>query len=125
MSDINTEVLQEDFLEEEDNIPEGMVQIEGKRKNKIVVKKSKKVETAEHNIRIALNQVVRDAGRAGIPIFTVFYTEEEGYVYNGILPEEIGTENLQKEYGKFDEFLKICLGFNKEEELKPIKVIKE
>lgn len=109
----------------EDYIPEGMMQVEGKRKKRVISQKSKKVESAEHNIKIALNQIVRDAGRAGIPIFTVFYTEEEGYVFNGILPEEIGTDNLKSEYGKFDEFLKTCIGFNKEDELKPVKIYKE
>ena len=56
-----------DFIED-NNIPEGMIQVQGKGKKKIVTKKSKKVESAEHNLRIALNQIVRDAGKAGIPI---------------------------------------------------------
>ena len=48
--------------------------------------KEKKVDTVEHSIKIALNQVIRDAGKAGIPIFTVYYTEKDGYVFGNIYP---------------------------------------
>ena len=101
-----------------------MAQIEGQREDEVVIKKSKKINSPEHAIKIALNQLVRDAGKAGIPILTIYFSlEDNGYVFNGILPEELGLEELKPQYGRFDDFLRICMGFNKEDAIKAVKTI--
>lgn len=51
----------------------------------------------------------------GIPVFTAYYVPQKGYRYKAIFPEEISNPELASEYKKFNEFLKVCIGFNKED----------
>lgn len=78
--------------------------------------KEGKTSEKEHEIKISANRLVREAGNAGIPIFVAYYSETEGYVFNGMLPEELGVES---QYGKFNEFMRTCIGFNKDEAFNP------
>lgn len=78
----------------------------------------RKVDTYEHNLKIQLNQLVKDCLEHNIPIFIAYYSDTEKYIYNGVMPEEIDKPELYHQYGKFDEFLRTCIGFNKEEALK-------
>ena len=76
----------------------------------------KSVAKKMHEIRIATNRLVKLAEETDIPIFIAcFDPQYKDYQYNALFPEEVGTEDVKSEYGKFDEFLRICIGFNKEE----------
>ena len=95
-------------------------EVSGQRENSSTpIDNSRTVNPGEHKIKIMMNELVREAAKEGIPIFGLYYSEKEGYVYNGMLPEELGVES---EYGKFNEFLRICMGFNKEEFFKTQRV---
>lgn len=96
-------------------------EVSGQRDKSPIVT-TKKSETFEHELKIALNKLVREAGAAGIPIFTAYYSQDEGYVFNGMLPEEIGTDSVKSEYGRFDQFMRICLDFNKEDAFKAERI---
>ncbi len=95
-----------------------MKMVNGERENKNSVV-TKKCNTYEHDLRIDVNKMTREAKEHGIPIFIAFYSPLDGYVYNAVLPEEVEDENLAKdlesEYGKFNKFLRICMDFNREE----------
>lgn len=82
-------------------------------------KPGSRLDTFEHNLRIQINRMVKECGENGIPIFTAYYGEHEGWVYNAIFPEEVGCE---KEYGKFNKFLAIVIGWDKEEALRQVSV---
>lgn len=82
-------------------------------------KPDSRLGTFEHDLRINLNRIVKECGENGIPIFTAYYGEHEGWVYNAIFPEEVG---LLKEYGKFNKFLAIVIGWDKEEALRQVSV---
>ncbi len=96
--------------------------VSGKRENPGA---EKKVNSYEHQLKIAVNQMVKDARKNGIPIFIAYYSPTEGYVYNGAIPESITNPeaDVSSEYGKFNAFLRVCMGYNKEEFLKS-KVVK-
>lgn len=66
-----------------------------------------------HNIKISSNQLVRLAEESKIPIFIAYYDPEKGYQYNGLFPEEIDSPDVDSEWYKFYEFLKVCISFNK------------
>ena len=51
----------------------------------------------------------------GFPVFVAYYVQGKGYQYNAQFPEEIGTPELVPEFGKFNEFLRVCMDFNKED----------
>lgn len=74
---------------------------------------------AKHELKINSNRLLKECEEAEIPIFIAYFIPGEGYVYQGLLPEEIGTENVSSEYGRFTEFLKTCIGFN-QADVKPI-----
>lgn len=82
-------------------------------------KPDSRLGTFEHSLRIQINRMVKECGENGIPIFTAYYGEHEGWVYNAIFPEEVG---LKKEYGKFNKFLAIVIGWDKEEALRQVSV---
>ena len=65
---------------------------------------------ATHDIKITTSQLVRKCENAKIPCFVAYLVPGKGYQYNAVLPEEIGVES---EYGKFQQFLKTCLDFNR------------
>ena len=67
-----------------------------------------------HEIKIATNRLVKLAEETQVPIFVAYFdSQKEDYQYNGVFPEEIGTDDVKNQYGKFYEFLKVCIGFNK------------
>lgn len=77
-----------------------------------------KMGTFEHDLKIQINKLVKECEDHGIPIFVAFYSDVEKYFFQGLMPEEIGTPEVASQYGKFDEFFKTCVGFNKEENFK-------
>lgn len=74
-----------------------------------------------HAVKIATNQLVKIAEDNDIPIFIAYYDPSRGYQYNGIFPEEIGTPDIASQYDRFLEFLKVCIGFNKEDNIPTIR----
>lgn len=68
-----------------------------------------------HAVKIATNQLVKLAEDNEIPIFIAYYDPKRGYQYNGIFPEEIENSDAESQYGRFMEFLKVCISFNKED----------
>ena len=90
-------------------------EVEGSAKRQSVV--HRKANKKEHDLKILINDMVRNAKKDGIPLFAMYYSPIEGMVYNGVIPEEI--ENPSPEvieiYGKFNDIMRICIGFNKEE----------
>lgn len=60
----------------------------------------------------------KECEQLGIPVFLALYLPEKGYRYRAVFPEEIAEEiasNVESEYGKFVNFLKVCTDFNKED----------
>ena len=68
-----------------------------------------------HAVKIAVNQLVKLAGENDIPIFIAYYDPRRGYQYNGLFPEEIEAPDVADQYGRFMEFLKICISFNRDD----------
>lgn len=68
-----------------------------------------------HDVKIGSNRLVKLAEERKIPIFVAYYDPQKGYQYDGVLPEEVQTTDSRGQYGKFIEFMKVCIGFNKEE----------
>ena len=68
-----------------------------------------------HTMKIATNALVKQGEAANIPVFTAFRDPKAGYVYNALFPEEIDDPAMEKDYGKFTRFLKVCSDFNKED----------
>ena len=69
-----------------------------------------------HNIKIEANIFKRKCKEAGVPCFLAFYHPKKGYQYAAMFPEEFPDDpELTKEYGKFKEFLRVCIDFNKED----------
>ncbi len=96
-----------------------MKEITGQKEKKEPVIK-KKVSSYEHDLKIEINKLVKKAKDEGIPTFFIYYSPEDGYVYHGCLPEEIVNKDVDvsSEYQKFYEFLRVCIGYNKDEFLK-------
>lgn len=69
----------------------------------------------EHYINMLSKDFIRKCEECGIPAFLAYYLPIKGYRYKAIFPEEIDNENVQSEYGKFNQFLKVCLGFNRKD----------
>ena len=71
-----------------------------------------------HDIKIKANQLTKECQKAGIPMFFAYYNPEkpEGkrYQYAALFPEEVAPgEEARSEMGKFKEFLRVVLGFNR------------
>ena len=91
-------------------------EVSGERENKTTVV-AKKVNTYEHTLKISVNDMVKNAKENGVPMFIAYYSPTDGYVFNGVLPEEIINEDadVSSEYGKFNAFMRICMNYNREE----------
>lgn len=89
-----------------------------------VTTESKDAKQAVHDMKIGINRVIKDAQEAEVPIFIAYYSPSQGYIYNALFPEEIGTKEAESEYGRFLDFLKTCVGFNREDYKPVIKVSK-
>lgn len=72
-----------------------------------------------HDVKIGVNSLIKTSEAAQIPIFIAYYVPGKGYVYDGMLPEELNSPDLKEQYGKFWRFLQLCLDFNKED-YKPV-----
>jgi hypothetical protein len=127
MSNVNEEFLEEvteltDFLE--DSEVNEVSEKKGKVKHKAgrAGKPKSRLGTYEHNLRININKMVKECEENGISIFVAYLGEHEGWVYNAVFPEEVGEE---EEYGKFNQFLRIVIGWDKEKALKQISVRKD
>lgn len=70
-----------------------------------------------HHINVEANRFCKECKDAEIPVFVAYYLPQKGYKYKSVFPEEIETNELKSEYGKFKEFLKVCIDFNKEDYL--------
>ena len=68
-----------------------------------------------HKINMSAKKFYRECEDNNIPVFVSYYLPGKGYQYKAKFPEEIATPEVQSEYGKFKEFLKVCIGFNKED----------
>jgi len=68
-----------------------------------------------HAMKIASNQLIKLAEENKIPVFVAYYDPKKGYQYNGLFPEEIDSLDVTSQYNRFYEFLKVCVGFNKED----------
>lgn len=68
-----------------------------------------------HDVKIGSNRLIKLSEERKVPIFIAYYDPQKGYQYDGVLPEEVQTTDVHGEYGKFIEFMKVCIGFNKEE----------
>lgn len=78
-----------------------------------------------HAIKIEVNSLMKIATEANIPIFVAYYAPGKGYVYDGMLPEELAADDLKEQYGKFMKFLQVCIDFNKADYKPVIKSNKE
>lgn len=104
----------ENFMEGEDlNFDEDF--------EKATKKKSGKTNAGAHNMKIASNDFVKKAKENRIPALTIYYDPKNGYKYNGIFPEEIGSEELKSQYGRFYEFMRVCLSFNQDDYVPVVK----
>ena len=70
-------------------------------------------DNAPHNIKIAVNHLIKTAKEMEVPIFIAYKDPEKGYTYNGVFPEELDDPTMTAEYGKFTQFMKVCSDFNK------------
>ena len=68
-----------------------------------------------HKVKIATNQYVKLATEQEIPVFVAYYIPKKGYEYACVLPEDLDTEDVKGEYGKFMKFFQVCIDFNKED----------
>ncbi len=78
-----------------------------------------------HDAKIAINTLMKKFEELQIPVFIAMYAGEdnkENYIYDAVLPEEIGTEKCQSQYGKFLKFMQIVIDFNKEDYMPYIKI---
>lgn len=85
-------------------------------------KPKSRLGTYEHGLRININRIVKECEENGIPIFIAYLGEHEGWVYNAVFPEEVGET---EEFGKFNDFLRIVIGWDREKALKQISVIND
>lgn len=76
-----------------------------------------------HEIKIAANKIVKMGEENNIPVFVVYYDPKKGYQYNAVFAEELESPDLESQYGRFKDFLKICIGFNKQD-IKP-KIVRK
>lgn len=74
--------------------------------------KGKTKKDTEHNLKILVNRLVKSCKEEQIPMFIAFYSEKDGYQYNGVMPEDVG---VSSEYGRFIQFLRTAVAFNKED----------
>ena len=74
-----------------------------------------------HKVLLAGKQFIKTAEEKGIPALAIYYIPGKGYKYQGILPQELENEEVSSEYDKFKEFLRLIIGFNKEDYLPPLK----
>ena len=77
------------------------------------IEEKEEVGAPYHVINMEIKRLCQKCEENSIPIFIAYFLKGRGYKYRSIFPEEIGTESVQSEYGKFKEFLKVCIGFNK------------
>lgn len=71
--------------------------------------------TKKHEAKIMTNQYIKKCQEMGLPVFVAYFVPGKGYQYNAYFPEEIGTPDVKSEYGKFNEFLRVCIDFKKED----------
>lgn len=90
-------------MEEEDTLQDTTPVSESRRK----------INELYHRINIGARNFCKECERNGIPIFLAYFLPGKGYRYRAAFPEEIETESVKSEYGKFKQFLKVCIDFNK------------
>ena len=81
------------------------------------------IKDMRHDIRIKANQLAKECKMAGMPFFLAYYNDKaqdgQRYKYAAMFPEEVYDEKkedsdlIKKEFGKFIEFLRVIIGFNK------------
>lgn len=68
-----------------------------------------------HEINLEAKNFYKKCFRNNVPVFISYYIPNKGYQYRTAFPEEIGTEEVASQYGKFKKFLQICIDFNKKD----------
>lgn len=101
----------------EENVGKGRKHKAGRAK-----KAKSRLGTYEHDLRININRTIKECAENDIPIFIAYLGEHEGWVYNAVFPEETSHD---EEAGKFNKFLAIVIGWDKEESLKQISTRKD
>lgn len=76
-------------------------------------------ESIAHDIKISVKALLRLCEKYNVPIFISYYTNKDGYSYQGLFPEEIEDDSFRSQYGRFPKFLETVVGFNKED-YKPV-----
>lgn len=71
----------------------------------------------QHSINMAAKAFCRTCTEQNIPVFVCYYIPGKGYKYRATFPEEIDTPEVSSQFGKFKEFLRVCIGFNKKDYL--------
>lgn len=76
------------------------------------------IRELRHDIKIKANQLAKECKMAGMPFFLSYYNDElpmgQRYKYAAMFPEEVNQpEKVKSEFGKFVEFLRVIIGFNK------------
>ena len=78
--------------------------------------------TNVHDAKIAMNALTKRFEALEIPMFVALYSGSEGYIYDAVLPEEIGKDSCSSEYGRFLKFLQVVIDFNKEDYIPIVKI---
>jgi len=82
--------------------------------------------TNVHEVKIAINTLMKKFEELGLPAFIAVYVGSEGkndgYLYDTVLPEEIGKDTCPSQYGRFLKFLQIVIDFNKEDYIPTISL---
>lgn len=81
---------------------------------------TQEITTADlHELKMKIKEIERFCKDKQIPFFLTYYTPKHGYSYSGLFPEEINSNHVVSEHWRFLEFLKVVVGFNRED-YKPI-----
>ena len=67
-----------------------------------------------HRITLTTKRFVKDCADSDVPVFVAYYLPGKGLKYRAILPDELEMPAKEVE-DKFNEFLKVVVGFDKEE----------
>lgn len=89
--------------------------------NEQKIKELTDVRDRAHFAKLKMNTFIRQLTLANIPSFVAVYIPGKGYQYNAVFPEELEMNDCDSECGKFNEFLKTCINFNKENYLPHIQ----
>ena len=64
------------------------------------------------SLKKTINELLSEAERMEVPIFVAYYDKNKGYQQKAVLPEQFDSPEMQKQYGKFRKFMKVCIDLN-------------